>query len=130
MTLRNLGTSIMWIFTKYGFYSAVCARKDEGFGNVDENTIMVRARSKKHIDSLKKKFTELDGSVLETPHNDYRYRIFVPKDTWSRVFAELALDTDYDNFKDKVKEYSGEYPYLNSLGKVWNVMYDYQTRNE
>lgn len=120
----------MWIFTKYGFYSAVCARKDEGFGNVDENTIMVRARSKKHIDSLKKKFTELDGSVLETPHNDYRYRIFVPKDTWSRVFAKLALDTDYDNFKDKVKEYSGEYPYLNSLGKVWNVMYDYQTRNE
>jgi len=36
----------MWIFTKYGFYSAVCARQGDGSHGqpVDPDRIMVRAR--------------------------------------------------------------------------------------
>lgn len=120
----------MWIFTKYGFYSAVCARQDDGFGNVDENTIMVRARSKKHLVNLKNKFPQLSGDILVTPRNDYRYRIFVPKQVWEGVLGEIGKDTDYDNFKDKVKDYLGDYSYLKCLADVWATMYDYQIRNE
>ena len=45
----------MWIFTKYGFYSAVCARQGDGRHGqpVDPNRIMVRCRVRQHLETLK-----------------------------------------------------------------------------
>ena len=48
----------MWIFTKYGFYSFVCARQGEGGYHepVDPDRIMVRCRLKAHLVALKGRF--------------------------------------------------------------------------
>lgn len=53
----------MWLFTKYGFYSAVCARQGDGkLGQpVDPNRIMVRARVRRHLETLKEGFPDLLG---------------------------------------------------------------------
>lgn len=73
----------MWLFTKYGFFSTVCARQDDGKHgrDVDPTRIMVRARVRKHLEELQKRFAELIGGckVCEFTGSDYAYRIFVDK---------------------------------------------------
>ena len=118
----------MWIFTKHGFYSAVCARQGDGGHEqpVDPNRIMVRARARGHLEVLKKRFLDLLGSceIREFARSDYAYRFFVPKSDWARVMAELVEETDYDNFKTEVGRLGGRSAagYERSLHEVWAVM--------
>jgi hypothetical protein len=122
----------MWVFTKYGFFSAVCARKGNGqYGQpVDPDRIMVRARLGSHLDALLKRFSDrLDGIEIQTfPGTDYAFRIFVAKPVWSDVLAALAAETDYDNFKAEVASHQGNdgKAYGKSLHDVWEVMYGLQ----
>lgn len=96
----------MWVFTKYGFFSAVCARQGSGKHGqpVDTNRIMVRARVRAHLESLKKRFADLLGQceIQQFAGTDYAFRFFVAKPVWAQVLAELAEETDYDNFKSEV----------------------------
>jgi hypothetical protein len=96
----------MWVFTKHGFFSAVCARKGDGRYDrpVDLDRIMVRGRVRSHLEALKERFPELLGAsaIQEFAGSDYAYRIFVDKPVWSQVLSGLAEETDYDNFKSEV----------------------------
>jgi len=125
----------MWLFTSYGFFSAVCARQGDGKkGNKpDFDTMMVRARAKDHLSNLTIMFPkELDGiAIKESPHNDYRFRMFVPKKTWALIVATLVMETDYDNFKNSIdhklpKEEAG--PYHKACMNVWGDMYSFQRK--
>ncbi|MFM8791538.1 MAG: hypothetical protein ACKOFX_03505 [Solirubrobacterales bacterium] len=71
----------MWLFTQYGFYSVVCARDLQGDpARVDPNTLMVRARCRRHLESLQKRFPQLaELAIDDTPNLDYRFRIVVAK---------------------------------------------------
>lgn len=73
----------MWIFTKYGFFSAVCARQGNGrhCQALDPSRIMVRARIRSHLDALKERFADLVGDceILESAGTDYAFRVFVQK---------------------------------------------------
>ena len=118
----------MWLFTKYGFYSSVCARQGEGGHGqpVDPNRIMVRCRLKEHLDALKERFPELlgDCEIKEFSGTDYAFRIFVEKTVWSKVLVGLNEEMDYDNFKSKVARHQGGAgaDYKHSLHEVWSVM--------
>ena len=118
----------MWVFTKHGFYSAVCARQGDGKHGqpVDPNRIMVRARVREHLEALKKRFPNLlgQGEIREFVGTDYAYRLFVDKPAWSQVLAGLAEETDYDNFKSEVARHQGRAgaAYGRSLHEVWSVM--------
>jgi len=101
----------MWIFTKYGFYSSVCARQGDGGHDqpVDPDRIMVWARVSKHLNALKDRFSGLlaDCEIMEFPGTDYAFRIFVDKLVWSQVLVGLNEDMDYDNFKSEVARFQG-----------------------
>jgi hypothetical protein len=118
----------MWIFTKYGFFSAVCARQGDGKHGqpVDSDRIMVRGRIRSHLDALKKRFPDLldQSEIREFAGTDYGYRLFVEKQVWSQVLAGLAEETDYDNFKSEVVRHQGSAgaAYEHSLHEVWSVM--------
>ena len=116
----------MWIFTKYGFFSAVCARLgDGGHGQpIDRDRIMVRGRVRAHLDSLKARFSDLIGDceIREFPEADYRFRLFVRKTVWAQVVSKLAEETDYDNFKLEVAGHQDAGAYERSLHDVWAVM--------
>lgn len=118
----------MWIFTKHGFYSVVCARRGDGNHSqpVDPDRIMVRARVRGHLESLKARFADLlaDSEIMEFPGTDYAFRIFVSKPAWSRVVVGLTEEMDYDNFKSKVARHQGSEgaDYEHSLHEVWSVM--------
>src|SRR5579872_7373653 len=117
----------MWLFTKHGFFSAVCARKGKGKRGqpVDPDRIMVRARVRGHLEALKKRFPELlsDCEIQEFAGTDYAFRVFVEKSAWKQVAAGLAEETDYDNFKSEVARHQGRAgaDYEHSLHEVWSV---------
>ncbi len=70
------------MFTKHGFFSAVCARKGNGKHGqpVDLDRIMVRARVRSHLEALKKRFPELLGTceTQESAGTDYAYLLLTP----------------------------------------------------
>jgi hypothetical protein len=122
----------MWVFTKHGFYSAVCARQGDGKHGqpVDPDRIMVRARVREHLEALKARFPDLLGrcEIREFAGTDYAFRLFIDKSVWSQVLAVLADETDYDNFKSEVARHQGRAgaAYEHSLHEVWSVMYGLQ----
>ena len=122
----------MWIFTRYGFFNAVCARQGTGkHGSpVDPDRIMVRARVRRHLEDLKQRFPDLLNAcdIREFAGADYAFRIFADKPAWSAVLSRLGDETDYDNFKSEVARYQGRAgtAYDRSLHDVWSVMFQLQ----
>jgi len=122
----------MWVFTKYGFFSAVCARKGGGkYGQpVDPDRIMIRARLRSHLEALLKRFPDVlgDSEIQTFAGTDYAFRVFVAKTAWSDMLAAMAEETDYDNFKSEVARHLGKdgIAYEKSLHDVWDVMYGLQ----
>ena len=120
----------MWLFTKYGFYSVVCARQGDGrLGRpVDTNRVMVRARVRDHLEALIGRFQDQLGAaeIQAFPGSDYAWRIFVPKQSWTTAVAALAEEVDYDNFKSAVAHMRGRDGYEQALHDVWEVMYRLQ----
>lgn len=118
----------MWLFTKHGFFSAVCARQGSGKHGqpVNPDRIMVRARVREHLEALQARFADLLGQaeIRESAGTDYAFRLFVGKSAWAKVVAGLAEETDYDNFKSEVARHRGEAgeTYERSLHKVWDIM--------
>ena len=114
----------MWIFSKYGFYSSVCATQGRG-GPVDPERIVVRARERGHLERLKEHFPGPigDAEILDHAGTDYPYRIVVRKDAWTTVCTELAHELDYTNFKDAVWQDQRDSNYEHALHKVWRTMY-------
>ena len=126
----------MWVFTKYGMYSAVCARKGDGSkaNPPDPHRMMIRARDEDHLIRLRNRFPSLKRyTIKKSPHNDYCFRLIIPKWRWLRVMHGLIREQDYDNFKNEVdREFGTETPeqrrYHDSfLLSVWGVGYGYQT---
>lgn len=122
----------MWIFTKYGFYSAVCVRQGDGSSGqpIDPERLMVRARVRAHLDALKARYPDPLGAceIQASSHTDYAYRLFVSKNDWAQVMSRLTLDTDYGNFKSEVHRHQGRAgaPYEHALHDVWSVMHALQ----
>ena len=118
----------MWLFTKHGFYSAVCARQGDGSHGqpVDPDRIMVRARIRSHLEALKVRFSDVlaDCEIKEFAGTDYAFRIFVDKLVWSQVLVGLNEEMNYDNFKSEVARHQGSEgaAYEHSLHEVWSVM--------
>lgn len=118
----------MWLFTKHGFFSAVCARQGDGRHGqpVDPDRIMVRARVRGHLEALKQHFPALlgDCEVRDSAGTDYAFRLFVAKPAWAEVVSALAAETDYDNFKSKVVSHQGRAgaAYERALHDVWSLM--------
>ncbi|MGH8455164.1 MAG: hypothetical protein ACRES4_08635 [Nevskiales bacterium] len=122
----------MWVFTKYGFFSAVCARQGNGGSDrpTDPSRIMVRVRLREHLEALRKRFPELlsQCDIQKFEGADYAFRIFVNKSTWSKVITGLAEETDYGNFKSEVAHNQGcaGAAYVHSLHAIWSVMHKLQ----
>ncbi len=122
----------MWVFTKYGFYSAVCARQGNGAHGqpVDLDRIMVRARVREHLDALIDAYPDLltDAEIKTFPGTDYAYRLFLPKEVWTTLLSWLGNDIDYDNFKGEVGRFQGQVgaDYEHALHDVWGIMYKIQ----
>lgn len=110
----------MWIFTEYGFFSAVVDADDK-------KTMVVRSRDIRHLRTLKSRFVELDEVEIATSYDsDYAFRIRVPKRVWSKLIEQLSEDIHYSNFKSHVLRLQGRNDYERALHEVWQVMAETQ----
>lgn len=120
----------MWLFTRYGFFSFACAFRNDGAGpGIDPDLMMIRARTKSHLERLQARFPLIaECSILLTRSADYRYRIIVSKEDCAKLVSELVREQDWSNFKEEAKRFggSGNAPYVDALRKVWTVMYQLQ----
>ncbi len=119
----------MWMFTNFGFFSAVSAKLDSG--KIDLRRICVRARLKQHLESLCKKFKkELHGiQITESTHTDYRFRILLSKKKWTEIVSKIADDIDYCNYKDSIEKATNTPEFHAALFSVWGVMNRLQKRD-
>jgi len=118
----------VWLFTRYGFYSIACAQKEDG--SLDPSMLMVRARRKSHIEALQKRFAQLTAhEIVSLPGRDYKYRLIVAKDSWTKIVAELASEQEWSNFKNEAARFGGakNADYVHALHEVWATMNDLQS---
>jgi len=83
--------------------------------------------------SLQKRFPALAvGKILELPNRDYRYRLIIPKASWTAIIGELAQEQEWSNFKDEAAKYQGTSGrgYVRALHDVWAVMYRLQQEED
>jgi hypothetical protein len=123
----------MWIFTRHGFISCTCAQKRDAKGKpmpgvTDTELFMVRARLRQHLERIQDAgFIPHDAPIIETEHNDYRFRVLLAKADFVEMTMMLAADVDYPNFKSEVMRKEGATEYERALHKVWSSMYAVQT---
>jgi hypothetical protein len=113
----------MWLFTRYGFYSVASAQKPDGA--IDPAKMMVRARRAAHLKNLKARFPILSREeIVALPGRDYRWRLFVSKEQWVVIVAEMTEEQEWSNFKNEAARYQrGDgSDYVLALHAVWSVM--------
>jgi predicted small integral membrane protein len=117
----------MWIFTRYGFFSIACASKTDG--TIDPDNLMVRARLREHLVSLRDRFPDSEigkAEILSWDGRDYKYRIIVSKVAWVGALTEMAAEQTWSNFKNEASRFSRAkkmaHAYVDSLHQIWEVM--------
>jgi hypothetical protein len=84
--------------------------------------LMVRARVRKHLTNLQRRFPSLaNAKILSLPCRDYGFRLIVPKAVWVEALQEMAEEKTWTNFKNEAaarKADTGS-AYINKLQDVW-----------
>ncbi len=125
----------MWMFTKYGFFSAV-QNKD------DPKLIHVRSQFKGDLERLiewagKTDLTakgDLKGkcpNVIETPYGDYAFRADFLRGDWEIICKALARDIDYVKAKPAMHDGTvRDSIYLNVFFEMYRGKPGYNGRRE
>lgn len=108
----------MWMMTPRGFYSAVQKSADK-----DTPFLTVRARSKQDLENLADLLPEDVEPYREERWTDYPWRIRIDVADWTKICATLALEIDYSNFKDAVKDRQGA-ARAKVYSRVWGALRD------
>ena len=110
----------MWIFTNFGFVSAVNHR-------TKKDTLLVRAREPDVLEALGKRHG-VNVSVKRTPSADYLYRAEISKRVFAKMMSEEIDAIDYPNFKNSFHAANKEntVPCHSALMSIWGIMYDLQ----
>ncbi len=111
----------MWLISKYGFYSTVCKPEDDA-----EHTVTIRARVKNDLVALKKKFLPHLSKISADEGTDYKYRAKASQADFAIALLRMALDINYDNFKDAVADRQGM-ARSNLYHEFWDTLYQLQT---
>lgn len=109
----------MWLMTKHGFYSIVCAHDDKG--QPHKNLMMIRARKKEHLERIME-YSGALGDIVETDNTDYPYRIIADRDVVVPLAGRLMDEVDYSNFKKAAAAPTGtpgDAAYQTFLHSVW-----------
>lgn len=103
----------MWLFLRHGF----CSVKHAGNGN-----LLARFRTENHA----KHFADVCGGkeITTTSHTDYKYRIEVSREEFSKAVTQEIADIDYPNFKDSIS--SNDPDYADALHGIWAIHHNLQ----
>ena len=104
----------MWIFTTKGFLSIVQH-------NTVPDHFQVKSRTANPLNHF---WPEYEIDVIDWA--DYRFRITIPTGEVIQVLSKITESVGYTGFKNACDDDE----YHHSLVRVWNIMYNYQSRVE
>jgi hypothetical protein len=115
----------MWVFSKYGMFSAVIDKRDN-------DKLVVRSRHRRHLEMLLYRFdsTFVHGGkppvIEEAVGTDYPYRIVVAKDQWADMLFAMGNEISYTNFKNmsesRVRLLGRSY--VDALHEIWQALWE------
>lgn len=110
----------MWIFTNFGFVSAVAHRDNK-------DTLLVRAREPGVLEMLARRHN-VKTKVVKTKNADYLYRAEFKKNVFSAIIADEVMRITYGNFKNSFRAAKQKNTYIshNALMDVWSIMHGLQ----
>lgn len=117
----------MWLaLPKVGWLSIVAARTSAQPGApVDSKRLMVRARSRKHLENFCASHPRLAGlTILETSNGDYPFRVIATKLAVAAALAALAKSVTYTNVKGEAARNAdlvGD-EFIDAMHDVWAAM--------
>ncbi len=103
----------MWIFTTFGFFSAVQKPGDD--------LLTIRARSAADLDRLRERYLPTLDATVTGAGTDYPHRARCRRDALVRALGEITRDLTYSNFKSAVGAEMG-YERAGTYGKVWSAL--------
>ncbi len=115
----------MWLFTQYGFYSVVVQSAGKSAAHDDDNdddeNYLVRSRVRNDLEILKA-LAHLDNEILENAGTDYRYRMILNAEDWSRALGSLGASIDYSNFKNRIGELPDQGGKSAAYHQIWTTL--------
>jgi hypothetical protein len=100
---------------------------------LDQETVMVRARTRKHLENLQERFPDSaigKAEILAGAGTDYMFRMVVPKTEWAAALSQLAMEQTWSNFKSEASRFAGLKKvsglYVHALHEIWAIMADLQ----
>ena len=109
----------MWILSPVGFFSAVQKPGD--------THLTIRVRVKADLDALRERYFPELGETQIGGGTDYPYRATAEKEPFAAALGRIAMDIDYDNFKNEVKKQQGP-SRARAYGEVWSALYDLEAK--
>ena len=104
----------MWIFTPQGFYSVVDTHDRVG-------QLCVRSRDAADLDNLRDVYLPELGETIVGAGTDYPFRAYVDRGALANAMWQIAMDVNYDNFKNEVARVQG-YDRAHVYSGVWHQM--------
>jgi hypothetical protein len=111
----------MWLFTPFGFFSAVQKRGDAH--------LTVRARVGADLDRLREAYLPELSATVAGGGTDYPYRATVTHEAFGRALARVAADLHYSNFKSEVYAQQGA-ARANAYHHVWDALLELEREND
>jgi hypothetical protein len=103
----------MWLFTPFGFFSAVQKSRT--------NYLTIRARVASDLDRLRERYMPALAATVKGAGTDYLFRATISHAAFAEGLSRIAANITYDNFKDEVARQAG-YERAKVYGKVWSAL--------
>lgn len=100
----------MWLFAK-SFFCSVVQKENTDF-------LTVRSRVKSDLDSLRHRYMPTLSPTVSYAASDYPHRATINRLDFAEGLKKIALDIDYDNFKNEVAKKQG-HERAHVYGRVW-----------
>jgi len=93
----------MWVISPRGGHFSIVLADDPRTGEPARDRLMIRSRSRKHLELLKAHHPVLAKLRIEKskPGLDYAYRLVVDRGVLVQVFREMAEQIDWRNVKSE-----------------------------
>lgn len=122
----------MWIFSDFGLLmpSLVPERiKDresvKKWTNNGEYELQVRARLREHLEYFMETYMEpgtYNPEIHATPSMDYNYRFYTTREAFAVGIGNIALNMDYEKFKETSTRFSWNNKYHSLLTRIWGTL--------
>lgn len=122
----------MWVFSDFGLLMpALVPERAKNRKSVRKWTkngkyeLQVRARLREHLKHFMEVYMEpgtYNPKIHATPEMDYNYRFYTTREAFAQGIANIALNMDYEKFKETSERFPWNKKYHTLLTRIWGTL--------